>query len=260
MYRLLSTVITALTVLSFKEVNCLLLTEIEAPSVVVIEDDNVDPIPLNCHFKVEEESNSLVVKWTKDNNVIFQYIKGHGTSVIPEFKDEVESLSNELNDEESGIMLLNPSIESAAVYRCNIQTDKKTVWMDKEVHVIDIQNYTHTLILKRIQNETHLDCEVENVYPEPTLVIQTFDGEPIPIVSSNASTLGNGKFSASAIAVVRTDDDSADEYQCVTLFSGLSFNLTTIVISGSPSFRRPEWSHLLLTVLIALVTYEKFRF
>lgn len=70
----------------FTEVNCLVLTEIEGPSLVVIEDENVGSIPMNCHFKVEEESNSLVVKWTKDNNVVFQYIKGHGANVIVRHK------------------------------------------------------------------------------------------------------------------------------------------------------------------------------
>ncbi|XP_018788699.1 PREDICTED: uncharacterized protein LOC108968855 isoform X1 [Bactrocera latifrons] len=255
---LLVSVITVLTVALFKEVNCLVLTEIDGPSLVVIEDENVGPIPMNCHFKVEEESNSLVVKWTKDNKVVFQYIKGHGANVIPEFRGAVESLSSDPNDEECGILLVNPSIETSGTYKCNIQTDKKTISMDKELHIIDIQNFTHTLQHKRIQNETHLECEIENVYPKPTLAIQTVNGEQIQIIASDVNLLDDGKYQASAIAVIRTEDDSTDEYQCVSTFNGLSFNLTTNIISGSVSFRRPEWSHLILTVLIALVTYEKF--
>ncbi|XP_054736845.1 uncharacterized protein LOC129243674 [Anastrepha obliqua] len=255
-----ASILSVLTVVLYKEGNCLLITEIEGPSLVVIEDESVDPIPLNCHFKVEQESNSLVVKWTKKDNVIFQYIKGHGTSVIPEFKGEVDSLSSDPVDDQTGILLLNPSIKSTAIYRCNVQTDKKTASMDKKLDIIDIQNYTHTLNHKRIRNETHLECNIENVSPQPTVVIQTFDGEPIQIVDSNSTELNNGKFSASAKAVLRTDDESADEYQCVMTFDGLSFNLTTNVQSGSMSFRKPEWSHLFLTALLALVTYEKFRY
>lgn len=89
---------------------------------------------------------------------------------------------------------------------------------------------------------------------------RTFDGEQIQIISSDASVLSDGKFQASATAVIRTDDDSTDEYQCISMFNGLSFNLTTNIMSGSMSFRRPEWSHLLLTGLIALVTYGKFSY
>lgn len=89
---------------------------------------------------------------------------------------------------------------------------------------------------------------------------RTFGGEQIQIIASDANVLSDGKFQVSATAVIRTDDDSTDEYQCVSMFNGLSFNLTTNIISGSMSFRRPEWSHLLLTVLIALVTYEKFSY
>ncbi|XP_017466560.1 PREDICTED: uncharacterized protein LOC108359280 [Rhagoletis zephyria] len=257
----IASVLSVLTVVLYKESSCLILTEIEGPSLVVIDDENVDPIPLNCHFKVEQETHSLVVKWTKDNNVIFQYIKGHGTSVIPEYKNEIAALSSEPDDEQTGILLINPSIESSGIYRCHVQTDVQTRSMDKELHIIDIQNYTYTLLPQRIQNETHLECNIENVFPEPALaIIQAFDGESIPIVSTNSTQFSNGKFSASAIAVIRTDDESAVEYQCITTFDGLSFNLTTNAESGSMSFRRPEWSYLLWTSLLALVTYEKLRF
>ncbi|XP_011179492.1 butyrophilin subfamily 1 member A1 [Zeugodacus cucurbitae] len=252
---LLVSFITVLTVALHKEIYCLVLTEIEGPSLVVIDDENVDPIPMNCHFKVEEASNSLVVKWSKDNKVLFQYIKGHGANVIPDFKGVVESLSSDPNDEESGIRLLNPTIETSGTYRCNIQTDKKTISMDKELHIIDIQNYTHTLKHNRIQNETHLECQIWNVYPKPTLVIQTWDGEQIQIISSDANMLNDGKFQVNATAVIRTDDENIEEYKCVSIFDGLLFNLTTNIISGSMSFSRPEWSHLLLTGFIALVTY-----
>ncbi|XP_067628173.1 uncharacterized protein [Eurosta solidaginis] len=250
-------VLTVLTVALQKEALALQLLKIVVPSFVVIDHDDVDPIPLNCQFKDDKDSQSLVVKWMKDNRIIFQYIKGHGTSVIPEFKEEVQSLSSEPDNEHSGILLLNPSIDTSGIYRCHVQTDKESLSMERRLHIIDVQNYTHTFKYNRIQNETQLVCNIENVFPVPEILIQTIDGERIDIVSINSTELSDGKYSTSAIAVQRTDDESDNKYQCIMMFNDLSYNLT-FVTSGCISFRRlPIWSHhILLTILLALVTYK----
>lgn len=50
------------------------------------DDDDGEPIRLDCLYELEEEPSSLVVKWFKDDNTIYQWIRGQQPSVFVSLK------------------------------------------------------------------------------------------------------------------------------------------------------------------------------
>lgn len=80
--------------------------------------------------------------------------------------------SSDPNYEFRGLTLINPSVELTGVYKCVVQTDQDSKFKEKELHVIDISNYTLIFSHEPIENGTQLNCSISNVYPEPTVHIQ----------------------------------------------------------------------------------------
>lgn len=76
------------------------------------------------------------------------------------------------NHKYSGFTLINPSVEISGTYKCSVQTDADSKSMEKELRVVDVSNYTLNFNDHQVQNETHLECTVKNVFPEPKLQLE----------------------------------------------------------------------------------------
>lgn len=84
----------------------------------------------------------------------------------------IVATSSDPNYEFRGLTLINPSVELTGMYKCLVQTDQDSKFKEKELHVIDISNYTLVFNHETIDNGTLLNCSISNVYPEPTVHIQ----------------------------------------------------------------------------------------
>lgn len=93
----------------------------------------------------------------------------------PYFKDhvgEIEPTHEEPNHKYRGLTLINPSIELSGTYKCAVQTNNDSKSKEAELNIIDISNYTMKFENHLVQNETHLECSVENVYPQPRIYLE----------------------------------------------------------------------------------------
>lgn len=66
----------------FTEARGLTLNEVQVPHMVVIDDENTEPIKLDCLYELNEDPTYLVVKWFIDDKGIYQWIRGQQPSVF----------------------------------------------------------------------------------------------------------------------------------------------------------------------------------
>ncbi|KAH8261652.1 hypothetical protein KR044_012984, partial [Drosophila immigrans] len=203
---------------------------------LVLEDENMEPTVLDCDYDLNDTKVFLTVKWFRNDNTIYQWIRGSKPTPIPEFKNDVDSTyetSKDPNKQYSSLALINPTISSTGDYKCVVQTKSEIMTNHKRVQVIDVRNHTLVLSRYKIQNETQLECTVSNVFPKPTLTIISDDDDIIKVVNNGPYEHEDGYFNATTLAVVQDNDDDADAYKCVVTFEGYSQNFTTSITSGS---------------------------
>ncbi|KNC33769.1 hypothetical protein FF38_10060 [Lucilia cuprina] len=250
-----------LSVLYVQVINCLVLHDIEVPELVKIEgddDDDMEPIKLDCNYELEEDPSYLVVKWFKDNNNIYQWIRGKPPSALRHFRHhigEIETTSSDKNHEYRGLTLINPSIELSGTYKCLVQTDRDSKAMEKELHVVDISNSTFVFDNHPVQNETYLECKVTNIFPRPRIHLVSPD-ESI-VLSSNETRiekLNNNYYDASMTAIAQNTDDDADDFYCFITFDGINLNLTASTVRSSVGRNSLHYSYLWLIFLLAFST------
>ncbi|XP_065367871.1 uncharacterized protein LOC135960495 [Calliphora vicina] len=245
-----------LSVLFVQGINCVVLHDIDVPELVKIEnDDDGEPIKLNCNYELDEDPSYLVVKWFLNNNTIYQWIRGQPPSVLPSFKHhigKIEATSTEKNHEYSGLTLINPSIELSGTYKCSVQTYNGWKSMEKELHVVDISNSSIVFENQPVRNETYLECTVTNIFPKPRIHLVSAD-ENI-VMSSNETHIekhNNDYYDASMTAIAQNTDDDADAFYCFITFDGINLNLTANTVRSAVARNSLALDHIWLIMVVA---------
>lgn len=220
----------------YNDVGCQALKTDEETKYIVLEDDNMEPTVLDCDYNLNDTDAFLTVKWFRNDNAIYQWIRGSQPAPIPEFKNDVDSSyesSKDPNKQYSSLALVNPSISSTGDYKCVVQTQSETITIHKNVQVIDVRNRTLNLARYKIQNETQLECTISNVFPKPTLTIISDDDDIVKVVANDPHENEDGYFNATTLAAVQDNDEDIDSYKCVVTFDGYAMNITTEITSAS---------------------------
>lgn len=69
---------------SFLVIHCVKITKITIPEYYVIEDsEKPDTLVLDCEYELQRsEENGLVIKWTFEGEIIYQWIPHHKPHVL----------------------------------------------------------------------------------------------------------------------------------------------------------------------------------
>ncbi|KAL9917141.1 uncharacterized protein ACN2A1_003017 [Glossina fuscipes fuscipes] len=250
----------SLSVILFQVAHSITLHDIDVPHMVVIGDDDEsdDVINLDCEYELEDNPTYLVVKWFMNNNAIYQWIRGQKPSVVPWFRDhvgEIVETSTEPNHQYRGLTLINPSIELDGVYKCLVQTENDSKFKEEELNIVDVSNFTIHFDHVQVQNETHLECSVHNIYPEPIISFDPDDEVLIHTTPINVTKLDNGYYDAIAGAVVQNIDEDEDKFVCSIKFDGLPYNINVDVVSSADALISFESFSLLLISSLARIMF-----
>ncbi|XP_017018602.1 hemolin [Drosophila kikkawai] len=228
--------------------------------IIVLQNEEMEPTILDCDYEIKDKPTFLTVKWYRDDKTIYQWILGKAPAPIPEFKNDVDSSyesSTDPHKQYSSLALINPTIETTGKYKCVVQTDTQSVTRQQLVQVVDVRNYTLNLHHNRIHNETQLECIVTNVYPRPTITIQSNDEDVVkrePRVQEDE----DGYFNATVVVAVYDTDDDPDAYQCIVSFEGYAQNLTVAGTSaGSAGLSHVDMNLWLFCCLYYLLSKLK---
>ncbi|KAH8390388.1 hypothetical protein KR200_006542, partial [Drosophila serrata] len=228
--------------------------------IIVLQNEEMEPTILDCDYEIEDKPTFLTVKWFRDDKTIYQWILGKAPAPIPEFKNDVDSSyesSTDPNKQYSSLALINPTIETTGDYKCVVHTNTQSFTSHQRVQVVDVRNYTLNLYHNKIHNETQLECVVTNVYPRPTITIQSSDEDVVkrePRVQEDE----DGYFNATVVVAVYDTDDDPEAYQCIVSFDGYAKNLTTVGTSaGSAGLSQVDVKMCLFCCLYYLLSKLK---
>ncbi|XP_055839185.1 uncharacterized protein LOC129907138 isoform X2 [Episyrphus balteatus] len=203
---------------------------------VIIEDSEPEAIVLDCEYDAENYQSSLLVKWLKDGKPIYQWIKGHEPSVYlssEELIDESFEASTNANYKHRAIKFPFPTKDISGNYSCLI-TMNTTQTFQIDLQVVDISRSNFELNSETSKNETRVTCAVDNVYPQPYLIVTSNeDNMTLTKISEEYEPENNGFYNATTI-VSANGFDTNDVISCTLLFPGIEYNMTkTLTSSGS---------------------------
>lgn len=203
----------------------------------VIENDEPEPIILDCDYDAENYQSSLLVKWLKNGKTIYHWIKGHEPFLYPSFKlliDEKYEASTDENYKYRAIKFSTPTKELSGNYSCLVTMNTtQTNYID--LQIIDISQLNFEIDSDSSTNETRILCKAEMVYPQPNLVVTAFgDDEDLIVtrISEKNEPDFNGFFNATTTASVNGFDTN-DVVSCVLSFPGTEFNMTKNLTSAA---------------------------
>lgn len=82
---------------------------------------------------------------------------------------ELRKISDDPDHEYSGLTLNNISIQLNGTYKCSVNAGHKYKSVEKEIHIVDLRQYEVEFHARKVQNETHLECIVNNIFPKPII-------------------------------------------------------------------------------------------
>lgn len=91
----------------------------------------------------------------------------------PQFTDfiEIQKTSDDPNHEYRGITLTNIDIQLNGTYKCSVHAGAQYKSMEKDLNIVDIRYHKISFDERKVQNETHLECTVSNIFPKPIINI-----------------------------------------------------------------------------------------
>nr|XP_016927406.2 butyrophilin subfamily 2 member A1-like [Drosophila suzukii] len=180
--------------------------------------DKMKPTILECDYDVEDNPPYLVVKWFKDDEVVFQWIQGYHPFTNPNFKNSIDTSyvsSEDPNKKHSALALINPTIRTTGKYKCEVQTASNIFFRYHRIQVIDLSNYSLDLFHNKIPNGTQLECVLNNMYPRPILRILSKNGD---VIKEESNVLENEDGSFNATAVVDVNKTRTRSYSFQVFF------------------------------------------
>ncbi|XP_013101832.2 uncharacterized protein LOC106083416 [Stomoxys calcitrans] len=227
--KLFLLVTISLCVLYSQAIHGIVINDITVPNLVTISrNDSNDTINLDCDYELSDNEPNLLVKWFMNNKLIYQWIRGHEPAVLPYFRDfiELSKTSDEPDHEYRGLTLTNINIQLNGTYRCSVHTGAQYKSMEKDLHIVDISDDEISFNDRKVQNETHLECTVSNIFPKPILTLVSDNPNTvITMDKANVVLRENAHFDASLTAVAQNADGS-DNFDCYVSFEGLPFNIS----------------------------------
>ncbi|XP_063707872.1 uncharacterized protein LOC134836610, partial [Culicoides brevitarsis] len=139
--------------------NSVKITNLKAPDVVVINENNQEPIVLDCEYEIGPNEKGFVLKWLLDGSPIYQWIPSRAPFALRSFKDRVNvsyEASTERNYKHRALAITRPLWNFTGEYLCNVQTYESN---DKRSRKIQF-----------IQPETKFDVSFDNVDDEVAIM------------------------------------------------------------------------------------------
>ncbi|KAL5289355.1 hypothetical protein ACFFRR_009475 [Megaselia abdita] len=190
------------------------IKKLSVPDYVLIDTDNKtdDHVILDCDFELDDKGKpSFVLKWFKDDVLIYQWISGHKPQALASMKEQIDT-SYETSSDDSykyrGIYIDDVNIKNSGKYKCVVSTSSSIDQEEKSLKVIDIsQDYSLEVLQRIVDNKTEVACVAKNIYPKPELSL-TDDNKPVKVKSDDVTKNSKGLYTVKIAGFI--DDDDAD--------------------------------------------------
>jgi hypothetical protein len=88
---------------------------------------------LDCEYEVDKDEHGLVVKWSLNGALVYQWIPPRAPTAMGAFKNRIKkdfTFSDDPNKRHRGVAVIKPTLNFSGEYQCSVQTfqssDKKS--------------------------------------------------------------------------------------------------------------------------------------
>ncbi|XP_039468518.1 V-set domain-containing T-cell activation inhibitor 1-like [Oreochromis aureus] len=228
-------------------------------SVIVKEGD--DAI-LPCSLGTNENIESMLFDWKKEGtDHVFVYNPRINPPSNPgdKFKDRVLHFPGELEHGNASIKIITTQLEDNGTYSCFFPKREKTFHVELTVEPVlkdrtaeNIKDAVPEPIVKILDDEGLLQCEVRDISPEITVEWWDKDNKTLP------SQISKEQIKNQPYIIVKTTVTKSGNYSCVATQKRLNHQIltTTFVQLKEESDSAPQgfsvWTAILIGVLVAI--------
>lgn len=254
-----------LNILLATVIHCVKITKITIPEYYVIEDsEKPDTLVLDCEYELQRsEENGLVIKWTFEGEIIYQWIPHHKPHVLrAHMRDKVDATyeaSTKPFHQYRALALINPTWNSTGTYSCLADTFESTDRKSGFMQIID-KSKSSVEICRNVVNEVEeISCIASHVYPQPVLNL-TLNDEPIPKKADKVHLRADGLFDVTTVgATPLLDAETTGEITCHVYFPRTNFTMEKILsLSGSDEVYKTSKLLMIFTIMFCLI-FNDFR-
>lgn len=174
--------------------NSVKITSLSTPDTVVIDDQNQEPIVLDCVYDISPNEKGFVLKWLLDGSPIYQWIPGRAPFALKSFKDRVDvsyEASPERNHKHRSLVITRPLSNFTGEYLCNVQTYESNDKQSKRIQFIHPESKFEVSYDNVEDTDVIVRCGVQGIAPKPniTLFIDQIKQHTIENSRSNGTDL-----------------------------------------------------------------------
>ncbi|XP_055313633.1 uncharacterized protein LOC129574956 [Sitodiplosis mosellana] len=232
------------------------ITDFSVPSSYVIGDEeNPDPLILDCAYESEPNEKGIVLKWHLNGTLIYQWIPdsppAHARTNIKPFIDTNYTVSDNAMQRHRALAIIKPMKNMTGEYTCEVGSflndDKRSKYLQMVVPESDLK----LSVVEEYDNERGGDalsitCIAKNIYPEPKLTILPETGK---FTSKSRYDAGSGLYSTTMFATVHTNQTS---FVCLLNINGTDYQRSTNNSASDSSSTSPSAGNQCITTFIPL--------
>uniref|UniRef100_A0A336K3S7 CSON009928 protein n=1 Tax=Culicoides sonorensis TaxID=179676 RepID=A0A336K3S7_CULSO len=164
--------------------NSVKITKLSAPDVVVINENNQEPIVLDCEYEINSIEKGFVLKWLLDGSPIYQWIPSRAPFALRSFKDRVNvsyEASSEQNYKHRALVITRPLWNFTGEYLCNVQTYESNDRKSKKIQFIQPET-KFDVSFDNVDDEfAVVRCSVDGIAPKPNVTLRINDVQQLDI-------------------------------------------------------------------------------
>ncbi|XP_055839785.1 uncharacterized protein LOC129907535 isoform X1 [Episyrphus balteatus] len=150
--------------------NSVRITNLKVPQMYTLDrNGESEPLILDCEYELGPREKGFVLKWSFNNNSIYQWIPSVKGFPMGPMKDKIETI--EKIEGSPGVITINkPDWNMTGEYTCSVQTFESTDKRSARLQII-VPESEFGLETRIDVEESNVDviCTVQNVFPQPVL-------------------------------------------------------------------------------------------
>ncbi|XP_059607749.1 uncharacterized protein LOC132255655 isoform X2 [Phlebotomus argentipes] len=203
--------------------------DIKVPSTYILDEDNAEPLVLDCIYDVNHRETGFVLKWLLNEQSVYQWIPSVGPFALPLLKNRIDAsyeVSQDSHQKHRALAIVKPSWNVTGNYTCSVQTfqssDRKSAHLQIIVPEKNFQLKHHCC-----DEDSTVDiiCSTSGIYPEPKLVLLLNDKAVGNQVGNRSKPDDDGHFEVIVNArVPREKMDSPTTIKCILTIPGTNYS------------------------------------
>ncbi|XP_055693411.1 uncharacterized protein LOC129795895 isoform X2 [Lutzomyia longipalpis] len=234
--------------------------EVKVPSTYILDEDNDEPLILDCIYDIDPTETGFVLKWLLNERPVYQWIPSVGSFALPLLKNRIDAsyeVSQETKQKHRALAIVKPSWNITGNYTCSVQTFESSDKKSAHLQIVVPEKNFHLKHHCCDEDDTvDIICSTSGIYPEPKLIVLLNDDAVGNQVANRSRADDDGHYEVIVNArVPRQKMESPTTIKCILTIPGTSYSRKkeSIFYGGGSANRASIIAGIILPLLTLLL-------